>query len=70
MYNLPLPNLCATLLTDVYQSNASSANVPALYCVMPYVVTCVDVSGVVLWDYSVLCLSGEALILVAKLLNN
>ena len=75
MYNLPLPKLCPTLLvaSQLSWSNAQvqmqNANVPALYCVMPYIAACVDVSGTVLLGHSVLHLPVKALILVEKLLN-
>ena len=44
--------------------------IAALYCVVPFIVACVDVSRMVFWDRSVLRLLGEALMFVAKLLNS
>ena len=39
-----------------------------LYCMMPFIATCVDAIGTVFWDRPVLHYPGKALILVAKLL--
>ena len=50
-------------------SESFLANAHTLYCVVPYKAACVDVSEWYFWDRSVLPLPGEALILVAKLLN-
>ena len=50
MYNLSLPKLCATLLVDptaLLESllvNVLSLTDFALYCAVPYIVACVDVS--------------------------
>ena len=44
--------------------------IAALYCAVPFIVGCVDISRMVFWDRSVLRLPGEALILVAKLSNS
>ena len=52
MYNFSLPNLCATLVgpfsLTVFWSSAQAgkllANAPTLYCAMPYITACVDVS--------------------------
>ena len=72
MYNLSLPNLCATCSSLVALRlptvDPYSAEVPGevrsrrvtggefftLYCVMAYVAACVDTSGTVFWDRSVL----------------
>ena len=44
--------------------------IAALYCAVPFIVACVDISRTVFWDRSVLRLPREALILVAKLSNS
>ena len=56
MYNLSLPKLCATLLVGPL-SLADSEALPrvtdfALYCVVPYMAACVDVSRMVFRDRS------------------
>ena len=51
MYNLWLPNLCATLLVaplSLASACEMSATAPALYCAVPYIAACVDVRGTVL----------------------
>ena len=63
MYNLSLPNLCATLLVDPTALLESVlANVSTLYCVVSYIVACVDVSRTVFWDRS--CASNHCFLLV------
>ena len=39
-----------------------------VYCMMPFIATCVDTIGTVFWDCPVLRYPGKALILVAKML--
>ena len=69
MYNLSLPNLSATLLLDVYRSSPNyQLTLCTLYCAVPFIATCVDITRTVFRDRLVLHLLGEALILVAKLL--
>ena len=64
MYNLSLPNLCATrsspvtlrfllLICTLLKYLAECAL--TLYCVVTYIVACVDASRMVFWDRSVLC---------------
>ena len=58
MYNLLLPKLCATLLvgpTALLESvlvSVLSLTDLALYCAVPYIVACVDVSRTVFRDRS------------------
>ena len=47
-----------------------TGQVLTLYCAVPYIAACVDISRTVFRDHSVLCLPGKALILVAKLINS
>ena len=67
MYNLLLPDLCATLLGAPLSLESTGGITLALYCAVPYMAACVVISGTVFWDHSVLCLSVKALILIAKL---
>ena len=48
MYNSSLPNLCATLQVDPLCLRGYWQNAPTLYCAVPYLVACVDVSRTVL----------------------
>ena len=48
MYNLSLPNLRATLQVGLLCLKGNRQNAPTLYCAVPYVVACVDVSRTVL----------------------
>ena len=47
MYNLSLLNLSATTSCSALLESVL-ANAPTLYCVVPFVVACVEVSGIVL----------------------
>ena len=67
MYNLLLPDLCATLLGALLSLESTGGITLTLYCVVPYMAACVVISGTVFWDCSVLRLPVKALILVAKL---
>ena len=69
MYNLSLPNLCATCsslatlrlptagVTDCYSLlfDSLSSLLCALYCAVPYTAACVDASRTVFSDHSVHC---------------
>ena len=54
MYNLSLPHLCAALLVVPFslmvhlRLTTDSKMHLALYCVVPYIAACVDISGMVL----------------------
>ena len=50
IYNLSLQNLCATLLVDPLCVRGYWRMHPPLYCAVPYVVACVDVSRMVLFS--------------------
>ena len=52
MYNLSLPNLCATLLVAPLSLKSTDEIPHALYCVVPYIAACVDVSRTVFQDRS------------------
>ena len=60
MYNLPLPNLRATLLVASAQLSltadaselTASESLSVLYCTVPYIAACVDVSRTVFLDRS------------------
>ena len=61
MYNLLLPNLCATcssLVTlrfptvDPYSAEVPGGMPLTLYCVVTYICACVDTSRLVFWDRS------------------
>ena len=58
MYNLSLPNLCATLLVSLlclrvyWRLLCYKMSVSTLYCAVPYIATCVDVSGRYFRDHS------------------
>ena len=69
MYTLLLPNLCAALLTDVYQSSAQVQLCRTVLCAALYSCLCRRFVEWYFWDRSVLPSLGKALILVAKLLN-
>ena len=59
MYNLSLPNLSATLLPDVYRSSPNyQLTLHALYCAVPFIATCVDVTRTVFRDCSLRFTSG------------
>ena len=52
MYNLSLPKLCATLLLGAYRGVLTKNDCSTLYCAVPYIVACVDVSRTVFRDRS------------------
>ena len=52
MYNLSLPDLCATLLGAPLLLESTGGITLALYCAVPYMAACVVVSGTVFWDRS------------------
>ena len=61
-------SVCSQLCLVANSDYCSLASVLVLYCMMPFIATCVDAIGMVFWDRPVLRYPGKALILVAKLL--
>ena len=54
MYNLSLPELCAALLVDPL-SLSHAVILTSLYCAVPYILACVDVSRTIFRDRSFGC---------------